>query len=156
LFYISVGGIKTRYWQAGSQGSPVIPLHGIGCSVLDWQANMTALAERHRVFAIDMLGFGRTDKPSGETYTVPRLARFVLDFLSALAIPRAHVAGFSLGGRIALECALMATDRVASLLLAAPAGIERRGVLIHFRLASIPSVGEMLMRPNRVRMRAFW
>jgi len=50
----------------------------------------------------------------------------------------------------------MAPDRVASLLLAAPAGIERRGVLIHFRLASIPWVGEMLMRPNRVRMRAFW
>ena len=154
--YISVGGIKTRYWQAGSQGSPVILLHGIGCSVLDWQANMAVFAERHRVFAIDMLGFGRTDKPSGETYTVPRLARFALDFLSAQAIPRAHVAGFSLGGRIALECALMAPDRVASLLLAAPAGIERRGVLIHFRLASIPWVGEMLMRPNRVRMRAFW
>jgi len=49
------------------------------------------------------------------------------------------------------ECALMAPDRVASLLLAAPAGM-RRGVLIHFRLASIPWVGEMLMRPNRVRM----
>jgi pimeloyl-ACP methyl ester carboxylesterase len=78
--YVSVGEVRTRYWQAGSRGSPVILLHGIGCSVLDWQANMAALAERHRVFAIDMLGFGRTDKPSGETYTVPRLAQFALRF----------------------------------------------------------------------------
>src|SRR5271169_2940538 len=110
--YVGVGGIKTRYWEAGSQGSPIILLHGIGCSVLEWETNMLALAARHRVYAVDMLGYGLTEKPSEETYTVPRLAQFVLDFLSALSIPRAHFAGFSLGGRVALECALLAPERV--------------------------------------------
>ena len=41
--FVSVRGVKTRYWQAGSEGSAVILLHGIGCSVLDWQTNIAAL-----------------------------------------------------------------------------------------------------------------
>ena len=138
--YVSVGGVRTRYWQAGSAGSPVILLHGIGCSVLEWHANITALASRHRVYAVDFLGCGLTERPSDETYTVPRLAQFVLDFLSANAIQRAHFAGFSLGGRIALECALVAPERVSSMVLVAPAGIARDGTLIHLRLASVPLV----------------
>jgi pimeloyl-ACP methyl ester carboxylesterase len=75
--YVNVGGIKTRYWQAGTVGSPVILLHGIGCSVLDWELNIATLASQHRVYALDMLGYGLTEKPSNETYTGPRLTRFV-------------------------------------------------------------------------------
>jgi pimeloyl-ACP methyl ester carboxylesterase len=96
--YVNVGGIKTRYWQAGTVGSPVT--HGIGCSVLDWELNIATLASQHRVYALDMLGYGLTEKPSNETYTGPRLTRFVLDFLTAQKIQRAHFAGFSLGGRV--------------------------------------------------------
>jgi pimeloyl-ACP methyl ester carboxylesterase len=73
--YVSVGGIKTRYWQAGSKGSPIVLLHGIGCSVLDWDQNIASLATSHRIYALDMLGSGLTKKPSGESYTVPRLGR---------------------------------------------------------------------------------
>jgi pimeloyl-ACP methyl ester carboxylesterase len=72
--FIDVGGVRTRYWQAGDQGSVVLLLHGIGCSVLEWQRNMAALARHHRVFAVDLLGFGLTDKPSNENYCIPRLA----------------------------------------------------------------------------------
>jgi pimeloyl-ACP methyl ester carboxylesterase len=154
--YVSVGGVRTRYWQAGSEGSPVILLHGIGCSVLEWQANMMALAVQHRVYAVDLLGCGLTEKPSEETYTVPRLAQSVLDFLSANAIQRAHFAGFSLGGRIALECALVAPERVSSMVLVAPAGMARDGTLIHFRLASVPLLGEMLIRPTPPNTKTLW
>ncbi len=154
--YISVGGVRTRYWQAGSEGSPVILLHGIGCSAFEWHANITALAARHRVYAVDFLGYGLTEKPSEETYTVPRLAQFVLDFLSANAIHRAHFAGFSLGGRIALECALVAPERVSSMMLVAPAGMARDGTLIHLRLASVPLLGEMLIRPTPPNTKTVW
>jgi pimeloyl-ACP methyl ester carboxylesterase len=79
--FVNVRGVKTRFWQAGSDGSAVILLHGIGCSVLDWQTNVRALASRHRVYALDMLGYGLTEKPSEETYTISQLAQFTLDFL---------------------------------------------------------------------------
>jgi pimeloyl-ACP methyl ester carboxylesterase len=154
--YVSVKGIKTRYWEAGSRGSPIILLHGIGCSVAEWEANMSALAAQHRVYAIDMLGHGLTDKPSEETYTVQRLAQFALDFLSELTIERAHFAGFSLGGRVALECALLAPERVSSLVLVASAGVARHGILIHFRLASVPLLGEMIVRPTPAGIKTFW
>ena len=62
--YVEVGGVRTRFWQAGSQGSPVILLHGIGCSVMEWEANIAALTARHRVYAVDLLGYGLTAKPA--------------------------------------------------------------------------------------------
>ena len=154
--FIAIGGVRTRYWQAGDQGSPVLLLHGIACSVLEWERNVAALAKRHRVFAVDLLGFGLTDKPSNENYCIRRLAQFSLDFLAAHNISRAHFAGNSLGGSIALECAQIAPERVASQVLVDPAGVGRRGTLLEFRLATIPFLGEALTRPNRMGTRMLW
>jgi pimeloyl-ACP methyl ester carboxylesterase len=146
--YITIGGIKTRYWQAGEQGSLVLLIHGITRSVEDWQPNMADLATRHRVFALDVLGFGFTDKPTNEEYTIGRLARFVLDFMTALNIPKAHLMGNSLGGTIALACATQAPERVLSMVLADPAGMDKKGNLFEFRLATIPILGEFLTKPS--------
>lgn len=154
--FIQVGSVRTRYWQAGTEGSAVLLLHGIGCSVLEWRDNIEALAARHRVFAVDLMGFGLSGKPGDETYELARLARFALDFLAAQGIGRAHLAGNSLGGRLALECAILAPDRVASLLLAAPAGVDGPDTLREFRLASLPLIGELLMRPNPTGTRMLW
>ena len=153
--FVRVGNINTRYWQAGASGSAVILLHGIGCSVLEWHSNLAALAAHHRVFAIDLLGFGLSDKPQDETYGMRRLAQFTLDFLATQGVARAHFAGNSMGGRIALECALTAPERVASMLLAAPAGIGRE-TLINFKLASVRGLGELLTQPNRFGLKMLW
>ncbi|HWH83655.1 MAG TPA: alpha/beta fold hydrolase [Burkholderiaceae bacterium] len=154
--FIDVASIKTRYWQAGSNGSAVLLLHGIGCSVLEWERNIEALAARHRVFALDLLGFGLTEKPANETYSLRRLAQFVLDFMTAKAIPQAHIAGNSLGGRLALECAAIAAQRVASLLLVDPAGMQQRETLFEFRLATLPLLGEVFTWPNRLGTKMLW
>jgi pimeloyl-ACP methyl ester carboxylesterase len=146
--YITIGGIKTRYWQAGEQGSLVLLIHGITRSVEDWQTNMADLATRHRVFALDVLGFGLTDKPADEEYTIARLARFVLDFMTALNMPKAHLIGNSLGGTLALECASQAPERVLSLVLADPAGMDKKGNLFEFRLATVSVLGEFLTKPS--------
>jgi len=154
--FIDIGAIKTRYWQAGSNGSAVVLLHGIACSVLEWERNVEALGAKHRVFAVDLLGFGLSDKPEDETYTIRRLSHFVLDFMSALGIDKVHVAGNSLGGRIALDCALIAPERMASLLLVDPAGVDGPSTLFEFRLATVPVLGELFTRPNRLGTRMLW
>jgi pimeloyl-ACP methyl ester carboxylesterase len=154
--FIEVGSVKARYWEAGTTGSAVLLLHGIGCSVLEWERNIEALAARHRVFALDLLGFGLTDKPGHETYSLRRLSQFVLDFMKAKAIAQAHLAGNSLGGRLALECAAMAPRQVTSLLLVDPAGMERRDTLFEFRLATLPVLGEIFTRPNRLGTKMLW
>ena len=154
--FIEVGSVKTRYWRAGTTGSAVLLLHGIGCSVLEWERNIEALAARHRVFALDLLGSGLTDKPENETYSLRRLAQFVLDFMKVTAIDRVHLAGNSLGGRLALECSAMAPQQVMSLLLVDPAGMERRETLFEFRLATLPILGEIFTWPNRLGTKMLW
>jgi pimeloyl-ACP methyl ester carboxylesterase len=152
----NVGSNKVRYWEAGKAGSDVILLHGIGCSVLEWQHNIEAMASRHRVLAVDLLGEGLSDKPADETYTLRRLAQFVLDFMTTKGIAKAHIVGNSLGGRLGLECAIIAPERVSSLLLADPAGMEERKTLLEFRLATIPYLGELLTKPNRLGTKMLW
>ncbi len=154
--YVQVGRIRTRFWQMGTQGSVVLLLHGIACSVLEWQRNIEALAVHHRVFAVDLLGFGLTDKPADETYNIPRLARFALDFLSSQGVERAHLAGNSLGGRLALECAREAPERVRSMLLVDPAGVAERPTLLEFRVATLPLMGELATRPHPTGTRMLW
>ena len=109
--YVDVCTFRTHFWQAGKSGSAVILLAGNGYSVLEWQNNIAALATRHRVYALDMLGHGLTDKPQKNCYAIADLARFTLAFLSAQGETSAHFVGNSLGGRIALECARLARPR---------------------------------------------
>jgi pimeloyl-ACP methyl ester carboxylesterase len=153
--YIDVGTFRTRYWKAGSAGSAVVLLAGIGCSVLEWQRNIAALATSHRVYAFDMLGHGLTDKPQKDCYIIADLARFTLGFLAAQGEDSAHLVGSSLGGRIALECARLAPARVKSMVLAGPAGIGRETALT-MRLASVPVLGELMPYPSRMGMRILW
>lgn len=153
--YIDIDGIKTRYWEIGSNGVPVVLLHGICCSVEEWRENVLALSAKHRVFAVDLIGYGLTDKPTNETYSIRRLAQFTIDFLTAKKIECAHFVGNSMGGRIALECALMAPERVSSMVLVAPAGVGRETVMT-LRLATLPVLGDMLTRPSCHGVKMLW
>jgi pimeloyl-ACP methyl ester carboxylesterase len=61
-----------------------------------------------------------------------------------------------LGGIVCLECVRIAPERVTSLVLVDPAGMDLRGVLLEFRLATIPILGEILTKPNRSGTRMLW
>ena len=52
--------------RSGTSGTPVVFLHGFGASAYHWRYNIPVLAEKHRVFAMDLLGMGWSDKPTGE------------------------------------------------------------------------------------------
>jgi 4,5:9,10-diseco-3-hydroxy-5,9,17-trioxoandrosta-1(10),2-diene-4-oate hydrolase len=153
--FVDVRGVKTRYWKAGDEGSPIVLLAGIGCSVLEWRNNIAALAASHRVYALDMLGGGKTGKPEGDHYSIGNLAGFTLDFLSSQGEEKAHLIGNSLGGRIALECARLAPSRVTSMVLVAPAGVGD-DTHINMRLPTVPLLGELITRPNRKGLRMLW
>ncbi len=153
--FVQVGGVRARYWRAGDGGSAVLLLGGIGCSVIDWTANIDALAAGRTVYALDMLGEGLTDKPDGDRYGLPDLARFVFAFLGAVGVERAHIVGHSLGGRITLECARQDPGRVLSMTLVAPAGVGR-ATHIMMRLPTVPYLGELLSRPSPSGLKTLW
>ncbi len=74
--FIDIGNLRVHHMYGG-RGSPVVFVHGLGSSgYMEWRSNLDSVAVRHRVFAPDLPGFGRTDKPRVR-YTVPYFARFV-------------------------------------------------------------------------------
>ena len=113
--YVDVQGVTTRYWTAGSTGSPVVLIHGIGGYAENWLPTFGALATEHQVCALDLIGQGRTDKPLDVPYSIDALAQFVKDFMAATGIEHAHVVGHSLGGAIATRLVLMHPETVDNL-----------------------------------------
>jgi len=151
--YIKVGQINTRFWALGDEGTTIILIHGIGGSVEAWTPNINVLAQHHRVYAIDLVGFGRSDKPS-MPYSFSYMARFVNDFIQAQHIDRATVIGHSLGGGVSLQFTIQFPDRVEKLVLVSSGGLGRELNLL-LRLATLPVIGELLTRPSRKRTAQF-
>jgi pimeloyl-ACP methyl ester carboxylesterase len=111
--------------EAGS-GPALIAIHGLGATKVSFLTTVAALATRFRVIAIDLPGFGDSDKPLGASYDARFFARAVIALLDALELDRAHLIGNSLGGRVALEVALNDPGRVERLALLCPSLAWRR------------------------------
>ncbi|MCU1415400.1 MAG: alpha/beta hydrolase [Microbacteriaceae bacterium] len=111
---IDAGGIRTRVLEAG-RGDPVILLHGTGGHIEAWANNVHALAENHRVIAIDMVGHGFTDKPPLE-YVLTDYTDHARSVMDALGIARAHFVGLSLGAWVACWLALETPERVGRII----------------------------------------
>ncbi len=123
---INAGGIATNYHDQG-RGTPVLLLHGSGPGVsawANWRPVMGRLAERFRVIAPDVAGFGYTERPADIRYDLSTWRRHVLDFLDALGIEQTHVVGNSFGGALALSLARHAPGRVSRLVLMGSVGLE--------------------------------
>lgn len=119
--YLYAGSIRTRYWSAGTQGPALILLHGLGASLESWWYNVEPLGEQHRVYAPDLLYFGKTDKPPHPP-TQADFVNFVMSFMDALGLERATLIGNSLGGAVACKTALEHPERVEALVLVNSAG----------------------------------
>jgi len=110
---------------AGS-GEPIVLIHGLGATKGSFLPTVAALAGSFRTVALDLPGFGDSDKPLGAAYHAPFFARAVIDLLDALELRRAHLIGNSMGGRVAIELGLRYADRVGRLALLAPSLAWRR------------------------------
>jgi pimeloyl-ACP methyl ester carboxylesterase len=122
---IDAGGILTHYHDVGD-GDPVILLHGSGPGVsawANWQHNIQALAQRHRVIAPDIVGFGDTERPADVYYSLKAWERHVWSFLDALGIEKTSLVGNSLGGRIGLAMAGRHPERLDRMVLMGAPGV---------------------------------
>ena len=119
-----VDGIRVRFARRGpEQGVPVMFIHGFGGDLNNWLFNLDAVAERHPVIALDLPGHGSSDARLPGT-SLPALAAFIARFLDHAGVQgQVHLVGHSMGGAIALQVALDAPERVASVALVSPAGL---------------------------------
>jgi 3-oxoadipate enol-lactonase len=112
---MQVSGNGVSLWvETQGEGSPVVLLHGLGSSGVDYEHVAPGLARRHRVIVPDVRGHGRSDKPAGP-YSIPMFAADIEAALDLLGVKAAHVAGLSMGGMIAFQMAVDRPDLVRSL-----------------------------------------
>ncbi|MFL5068375.1 MAG: alpha/beta fold hydrolase [Xanthobacteraceae bacterium] len=108
------------------RGAPLLFLHG-GNGASEWRPFMADLAQAFDVIVPEHPGFGGSETPQWLD-NVGDLAYFYLDVIEALGLVRVHLVGTSLGGWVAAEVAVRRSPALASLVLAAPAGIHLEGV----------------------------
>ena len=150
--WLQLGSLRVHHTHGG-RGSPVLFIHGLGSSgYMEWRFNLEATADRHRVFAPDLPGFGRSEKPRAR-YGIPYFTRFIERYMEERGLRSAAVVGASLGGRIALELALESPRLVRKLVLVNALGLGRPNVHVSYGLVTIPRVGEALMNVARGALR---
>ena len=149
---VKVGRLSLHHTYGG-KGSPVLLIHGLGSSgYIEWRFTLPALAANHRVFAPDLPGFGRSQKPRAR-YGIKYFARVLDRYLEGRRLASAAVVGTSLGGRIALELALEYPDRVSKLVLVNALGLGRPQFQVYYPLMMLPRVGEAVMGVARGALR---
>ncbi len=104
--------------EVAGAGEPLVLLHGFTGSAARWEPHTIEFARRHLVVAIDQLGHGLSDSATDpHRYGIAHAVEDVLGVLDHLNIRRAHLLGYSMGGRVALALAVLAPERLFSLTL---------------------------------------
>ncbi|QHS11092.1 alpha/beta fold hydrolase [Sinimarinibacterium sp. NLF-5-8] len=122
---IVAAGLRTHFHDVGS-GAPVLLLHGSGPGVsawANWRTVLPALAQQRRVLAPDLSGFGFTDRPAGQVYTLDHWVAHAVGFIDALELPQVDLVGNSFGGALALALAIRHPQRVRRLVLMGSVGV---------------------------------
>jgi pimeloyl-ACP methyl ester carboxylesterase len=159
--YLVVDGVRVRYLDTGPTDAPaVVLLHGFASSLETWDPVVAPLAKTHRVLALDLKGFGWTDRPPGD-YSPAAQARLVLALMDARGIEQAAIVGHSWGSSVALAVALAAPQRITRLALY-DAWVFEEQLPAFFLWARAPGVGETLFalwydqRPDERMALAFY
>jgi 2-hydroxy-6-oxo-6-(2'-aminophenyl)hexa-2,4-dienoate hydrolase len=126
--FVDAGGIKTHYLEEG-RGPTVILIHGGGAGADawgNWRGCVPLLAEHSHVIAVDMLGFGKTDKPDPAkfVYSQDARTRHIASFIEALKVGKVNLVGNSMGGMTSLGVAMTRPELVEKLVLMGAAGIK--------------------------------
>jgi 2-hydroxymuconate-semialdehyde hydrolase len=139
--FLDVDGTRVRYVDEG-EGSAVVLIHGFASSLETWATVTPELRNRHRVLAMDLRGFGWTDRPEGD-YSPDAQARLVLALMDARGIERAAFVGHSYGASVVLRIALLAPERVTRIALY-DAWAYSSQLPTFFHMARADGIGEAL------------
>ena len=148
---VNVNGNNIAFAAKG-ESDPIIMIHGSQMNAYDWRYNIGHFAESHRVYALDMIGNGWSDKPRGD-YSPDFFAGFIKNFMNALEIENAIFFASSWGGGHTLHFALKHPERVNALVLSSPCGFKHRLDIMY--LLRVPVLGRLiLLNINRAIVRS--
>ncbi len=122
---LALSGIHIRY-QVEGKGPDLLFIHGWASSRRMWAHLSSSLASAYRCWAIDLPGFGDSDKPAEEWYSISNYTAIVSSFMQAAHMRAARIIGHSMGGMIAFDLAASHADQVERLVAINPVVTGRR------------------------------
>lgn len=134
--FIKVNGHNIHFTKKG-QGEPLILVHGFAGSTYTWRKIIPLLADNYTVYALDLLGFGLSDKPPRGHYDMRSQGNLIIGFMDALQLSSATLAGHSMGGVVVGCAALAAPSKVDKLVLIEP-GFYTRGTPAFLKYVFFP------------------
>ncbi|MBA0727452.1 hypothetical protein Golax_000437, partial [Gossypium laxum] len=132
------GRYSINYFVSSSSSTnpPLLLVHGFGASIPHWRRNIDTLAQDYTVYAIDLLGFGASDKPQGFSYSMEAWAELILDFLNEVVQKPTVLIGNSVGS---LACVIAASESSQNLvrgivLLNCAGGMNNKAIVDDWRI----------------------
>ena len=157
--YTTIRGNRIHYYEGGS-GAPVVLVHGLGSRAEDWANLMPQLKQAgFHVYAIDLLGYGRSAQPANATYSIPEEAQYVEEFIAQRGLEKVNLVGWSMGGWVAMRVALDRPERIGRLVLCDAAGLrfEPSFTVFDFEPTTVPAVQRLyrMLMPQPAEVPAF-
>ncbi len=114
--FADLDGVRVRYVDTGGDLSPVVLVHGFASSLDTWGLVVPELSKKHRVVALDMKGFGWSDRPEGD-YSSRAQAELVMKLAASRGLDKVVLVGHSFGASVVLAATLAYPERVAKIAL---------------------------------------
>lgn len=150
--FVSVGGRKLHYLEAGS-GPPVLLLHGWPTNAQLWRRTLGPLSGKRRAIALDLPGFGKSDKPTDVRYSFRFFDEVLTGFLEAVGVEKTGLAVHDLGGPIGLHWAIKNPARITDLAVLNTLVFPETSWAVKLFVAAtfVPGVREYISSPKGVR-----
>ncbi|MFV0389733.1 MAG: alpha/beta fold hydrolase [Pyrinomonadaceae bacterium] len=144
--FVDIDGLELHYQEFGKEADPtIILIHGYTASTYVWRDVAPIFAAAgFRVIAVDLIGYGYSEKPKWFDYTIASQARIIGRLMNRLGIGNATLIGSSYGGAVAAWYALDNPERVEKLVLVDAVTNDDPKKMAILRLANLPGVGELL------------
>jgi Predicted hydrolases or acyltransferases (alpha/beta hydrolase superfamily) len=117
----------TAYHKQGETDEKIVFLHGgaLDNAMMSWKEVIELMGDQYDIYAVDMLGFGESDKPD-IVYSIPMYVEFIHDILRQLNIEKTNLTGLSMGGGVSIGFSLKYPEMVNKLILIGPVGLYQR------------------------------
>jgi pimeloyl-ACP methyl ester carboxylesterase len=155
--FFDAKGVKIHFLIEGT-GEPVVLIHGLDSSArINWQmpGTIDALARDHQVIAIDLPGYGESDKPDDPAAYGEQWIDDVILLLDHLNIRKAHIVGYSMGGMVALKLIAEHPERVISGTLGGAGWLREDSILqriwTHMRSLGARSISELALTADQLK-----
>ncbi|MDP5015980.1 alpha/beta hydrolase [Anabaena sp. UHCC 0187] len=143
--------INTTYVQQGQGGTPILLIHGFDSSVLEYRRLLPLLAEKNEVWAVDLLGFGFTDRLPEIAYSAIAIKTHLYSFWQTLINQPVILVGASMGGAAAIDFTLTYPAAVKQLVLMDSAGLKGNSPLSKYIFPPLDYWATEFLRNPKVR-----